>query len=149
MIDLATILEIDGEEDFFCSTIDFSINQNLAFAETKYGKRLIYEREPVRNGDRELTAGFTLDYDQANEIDIKSYGEDLDVKLTYAAAPQGGAHTSIQLHAPRCAFAELAVPPISGGGPIYQAVSLLPYATAPGNELEVTVHTSENAAAFI
>ena len=38
MIDLATILEIDGEEEF-CSTIDFSINQNLAFAETKYGKR--------------------------------------------------------------------------------------------------------------
>ena len=148
MVDLATILEIDGE-DFFCSTIDFNINQNLGFAETKYGKRLVYEREPVRNGDRELTAGFTLDYDQANEIDIKSYGEDLDVKLTFAAAPQGGAHTSIQLHTPRCAFAELAVPPISGGGPIYQAVSLLPYATAPGNELEVTVHTSEAAAAFI
>ena len=149
MVDLATILEIDGEEEF-CSTIDFGINQNLAFAETKYGKRLIYEREPVRNGDRELTAGFTLDYDQAKEIDIKSYGgEDLNVKLTFAAAPQGGNHTSIQLHTPRCTFAEIAVPPISGSGPIYQAVSLLPYATAPGNELEVTVHTSENAAAFI
>ena len=148
MVDLATILEIDGE-DFFCSTIDFGINQNLGNAETKYGKRLIYEREPVRNGDRELTAGFTLDYDQANEIDIKSYGEDLDVKLTFAAAPQGGNHTSIQLHTPRCTFAEIAVPPISGSGPIYQAVSLLPYATAPGNELEVTVHTPENAAAFI
>ena len=148
MIDLGTILEVDGEE-FFCSTINFGINQNLGNAETKYGKRQIYEREPVRNGDRDLTAGFTLDYDQSKEIDIKSYGEDLDVKLTYATAPLGGKHTSIQLHAPRCAFAELAVPPISGGGPIYQAVSLLPYATAPGNELEVTVHTSENAAAFI
>ena len=148
MVDLATIFEIDGEEEF-CSTIDFGINQNLGFAETKYGKRLIYEREPIRNGDRELTAGFTLDYDQANEIDIKSYGEDLDVKLTFAAAPQGGNHTSIQLHAPRCAFAELAVPPISGSGPIYQPVSLLPYATAPGNELEVTVHTAESAANFI
>ena len=44
MVDLATILEIDGE-DFFCSTIDFNINQNLGFAETKYGKRLVYERE--------------------------------------------------------------------------------------------------------
>ena len=148
MVDLATILEIDGDEEF-CSTINFGINQNLAFAETKYGKRLIYEREPVRNGDRELTAGFTLDYDQAKEIAIKSYGEDLDVKLTFAAAPQGGNHTSIQLHAPRCAFAELAVPPISGGGPIYQPVSLLPYATAPGNELAVTVHTPESAANFI
>ena len=148
MVDLATILEIDGEEEF-CSTIDFGINQNLGFAETKYGKRLIYEREPVRNGDRELTAGFTLDFDQANEIDIKSYGEDLDVKLTFAAAPQGGNHTSIELHTPRCTFAEIAVPPISGSGPIYQAVSLLPYATAPGNELEVTVHTAESAANFI
>ena len=148
MVDLATILEIDGE-DFFCSTIDFGINQNLGNAETKYGKRLVYEREPVRNGDRELTAGFTLDYDQSKEIDTKSFGEDLNVKLTYATAPLGGKHTSIQLHAPRCAFAELAIPPISGGGPIYQAVSLLPYATAPGNELELTVHTSESAANFI
>ena len=148
MVDLATILEIDGEEEF-CSTIDFGINQNLGFAETKYGKRLIYEREPVRNGDRELTAGFTLDYDQAKEIDIKSYGEDLDVKLTYATAPQGGNTTMITLHAPRCSFAEIAVPPISGGGPIYQPVSLLPYATAPGNELEVTVYTAESAANFI
>ena len=73
--------------------------------------------KPVRNGDRELTAGFTLDYDQANEIDIKSYGEDLDVKLTFAAAPQGGATTPASNYTPRAVhFAELAVPPISGGG---------------------------------
>ena len=148
MVDLATILEIDGEEEF-CSTINFGINQNLGFAETKYGKRLIYEREPVRNGERELTAGFTLDYDQQKEIDIKSYGEDLDVKLTFAAAPVGGNHTSITLHTPRCAFAEIAVPPIPDPGPIYQPVALVPYATAPGNELEVIVHTAETAANFI
>lgn len=148
MVDLATILEIDGEEEF-CNSINFGINQNLGFAETKYGKRLTYEREPMREGDRELTAGFTLDYDQSKEIDIKSYGEDLNVKLTYAAAPQGGPHTSITLHAPRCSFAEIAVPGIPGGGPIYQPVSLVPYATAPGNELEVVVHTSENEANFI
>ena len=148
MVDLATIFEIDGEEEF-CSTINFGINQNLGFAETKYGKRLIYEREPVREGEREMTAGFTLDYDQSKEIDIKSYGEDLDVKLTFAAAPIGGNHTSITLHAPRCAFAEIAVPPIPGPGPIYQPVALVPYATAPGNELEVIVHTAEAAADFI
>ena len=148
MVDLATILEVDGEEEF-CSAINFGINQNLGFAETKYGKRLIYEREPVRNGERELTAGFTLDYDQSKEIDIKSYGEDLNVKLTFAAAPQGGNHTSITLHTPRCAFAEIAVPPIPGPGPIYQPVALVPYATAPGNELEVIVHTAETAANFI
>ena len=148
MVDLATILEVDGEEEF-CSTINMGINQNLGFAETKYGKRLPYEREPVREGERELTAGFTLDYDQSKDIDIKSYGEDLDVKLIYAAAPQGGPHTSVTLHAPRCSFAEIAVPGIPGGGPIYQAVSLIPYATAPGNELEVIVHTAEDAAAFI
>ena len=148
MVDLATILEVDGKEHY-CSAINMGINQNLGFAETKYGKRSAYEREPVREGDRELTAGFTLDYDQANEIDIKSYGEDLNVKLTYAAAPQGGPHTSIQLHMERCSFEQIAVPGIPGGGPIYQPVSLVPYATAPGNELTVTVHTSEDAAAFI
>lgn len=148
MVDLATLLEIDGTEEF-CNSINFGINQNLSFAETKYGKRLVYEREPVREGERELTAGFTLDYDQSKDIDIKSYGEDLNVKLTYAAAPQGGPHTSVQLHAPRCSFAELAIPGIPGGGPIYQPVSLLPYGTAPGNALSVIVHTSEDAAAFI
>lgn len=148
MVDLATILEIDGEEEF-CSSINFSINQNLGFAETKYGKRLTYERKPMREGERELTAGFTLDYDQSKEIDIKSYGGELDVKLTYAAAPEGGPHTSITLHAPRSSFAEIAVPPIPGGGPIYQPVSLVPYATEPGNELSFIVHTSENATNFI
>ena len=38
MVDIATILEIDGEEEF-CSAINFGISQNLGFAETKYGKR--------------------------------------------------------------------------------------------------------------
>ena len=148
MVDLATILEVDGEEEF-CSTINFGINQNYGFAETKHGKRKIFEREPVRNGERELTAGFTLDLDQHKEYMKKSYGGDLDVKLMFAAAPQGGNHTSIELHSERCSFAEIAVPPIQGSGPIYHPIALLPYATEAGNELTVTVHTAEDASEFI
>ena len=148
MADIGTILDVDGEL-FYCSSIDFGLNQNLDFAETKYGARTAYEREPVRNGNRELTCGFTIDYNQEKGFDKRSFGEDLAVKLTYGTTPLGGQHTSIEFHMPQCAFAEAAVPGIPDGGPIYQPMSLLPYATQAGNELTVTVRNSEAKAAFI
>lgn len=154
MVDLATILEVDGEEEF-CSTINLGLNHNLGFAETKYGKRSIYEREPVRQGEIELTAGFTLDYDQSKQIDIKSYGEDLNVKLQFATAPQGGNPAILEIHAQRCSFAEIAVPPISDSGPIYQPVSLIPYGSTEDTAkdadkaLKVSVYSAESGPKFI
>ena len=154
MVDLATILEIDGEEEY-CSAINFGLNHNLGFAETKHGKRSIYEREPVRQGEFELTAGFTLDYDQSKDIDIKSYGEDLNVRLQFATAPQGGNPAILEIHAQRCAFEQIAVPPISDSGPIYQPVNLIPYGSTESTAadadkvLKVTVYSSEDGAAFI
>ena len=149
MTDIGVLINIDGTY-YFCSTISWDMNQNLTQPATAYGARDAFRRSLVRDtAGRQLTCAFTLDYDKENGFVRKSEGDELDVKLTWATMPRGGKHTSVEFHMPRCAFAENALPPISDPGPIYQPISLVPYATDAGNELTVTIYTSEASMQFL
>lgn len=136
-------------EQFFCSALEFSMNQNYAFPDTAYGARSVFRREPAHSTTpRSLSCGFTIDHRQSDGFDVKSFGGDIPVRLIYSIAPLGGNHASIEFNMPQCAFAEPAIPGIPDGGPVYRAVSLSPYATSPGNELTVYVRNAQPKAEF-
>ena len=137
------------DEQFFCSALEFSMNQNYAFPDTSYGARSVFRREPAHSPTpRSLSCGFTIDHRQSDGFDVKSFGDDIPVRLIYSIAPLGGNHASIEFNMPQCAFAEPAIPGIPDGGPVYRAVSLSPYATSPGNELTVYVRNAQPNANF-
>ena len=149
MTDIGVLVDIDGTY-YFCSTISWDMNQNLTQPATIYGARDAFQRSLIRDpAGRQLTCAFTLDYDVEDEFTRKSEGDDLNVKLIWATTPRGGKHTSVEFAMPRCTFAENALPPISDPGPIYRPISLIPYATDAGNELTITVYTSEATTLFL
>ena len=148
MTSMGVELWADGEQ-FFCSTLAFNMNQNYGFPETSFGSRTVFRRQPAHTATpRALSCGFTLDYRQSDKFDIKSFGEDIPVRLIYSTVPLGGNHSSIEFNMPQCTFAEAAVPTIPGGDPVYNAISLNPYATEPGNELTVYVRNAQPKAEF-
>ena len=148
MTNMGVELWADGEQ-FFCSTLSFNMNQNYGFADTSYGARSVFRREPAHTATpRALSCGFTIDYRQSDNFDIKSFGEDIPVRLIYSTVPLGGNHSSIEFYMPQCTFSEVAVPTIPGGAPVYNAISLNPYATEPGNELTVYVRNAQPKAEF-
>ena len=137
MTNMGVELWADGKQ-FFCSALEFSMNQNYAFPDTSYGARTVFRREPAHSTTpRSLSCGFTIDHRQSDGFDVKSFGDDIPVRLIYSTVPLGGNHASIEFNMPQCAFAEPAIPGIPDGGPVYRAVSLSPYATSPGNELTI------------
>ena len=158
MVDMGTELRVGDSGDdifssddylYYCTALSWALNQNYDFVETAQGARSAYRREPnYTDTPRQITTGFTVDYRRSDRFDVKSFGDDLAVAMLYSTTPKGGNHTSIELYMPRCAFSEIAVPPIPGGGPITQALNLLPYATGPGNELEIYVRTAQSKAEF-
>ena len=97
---------------------------------------------------RSLSCGFTIDHRQSDGFDVKSFGDDIPVRLIYSTVPLGGNHASIEFNMPQCAFAEPAIPGIPDGGPVYRAVSLSPYATSPGNELTIFVRNAQPKTEF-
>lgn len=148
MTNMGIELWADGEQ-FFCSSMDFSMNQNYGFPDTAYGARTVFRREPAHTATpRELSCGFTIDYRQSDEFDIKSFGDDIPVRLIYSIVPKGGNHASIEFYMPQCTFSEVAIPGISDGGPVYNAIALSPYATKPGNELTIYVRNAQPKANF-
>lgn len=148
MTDMGVELWADNEQ-FFCSAMEFSMNQNYEFPETSRGARTVFRREPAHSTTpRSLSCGFTIDHRQSDGFDIKSFGDDIPVRLIYSTVPLGGNHASIEFSMPQCAFAESAIPGIPDGGPVYRAVSLSPYATLPGNELTIYVRNAQPKAEF-
>ena len=148
MTNMGVELWVDGEQ-FFCSTLSFNMNQNYGFPETSFGSRTVFRRQPAHTATpRVLSCGFTIDHRRSDNFIPKSYGEDIPVRLIYSTVPLGGNHSSIEFYLPQCAFSEVAIPPISGGGPVYNAIALSPYATAPGNELTIYVRNAQPKAEF-
>ena len=141
-------LWVDGEQ-FFCSTLSFNMNQNYGFPETSFGSRTVFRRQPAHTATpRALSCGFTIDHRRSDNFIPKSYGQDVPVRLIYSTVPLGGNHSSIEFYMPQCTFSEVAIPPISGGGPVYNAIALSPYATEAGNELTVYVRNAQPKAEF-
>ena len=136
MTNMGLELWVDGEQ-FFCSTLAFNMNQNYGFPDTSFGSRTVFRRQPAHTATpRALSCGFTIDYRQSDKFDIKSFGEDIPVRLIYSTVPLGGNHSSIEFYMPQCTFAEVAVPTIPGGDPVYNAIALSPYATEPRQRID-------------
>ena len=124
------------------STAGMDLNQNYGYAETRFGGRSAFNPPPdFTETPREANLNFTINYDQADRLDLESFGGEVSAKLLYQTVPLGGDHVSLEISFPYCGFAESAVPGIPGLGPVYQGVSLAPYATGPRNEMAITVRS--------
>ena len=147
--DFGTIFKIDGNQ-YDTSDVNFSLNQNLEENPIRNGSGSVWAAAPVRgDSTRELTCGATINYDQRNDFDAASLGEDVAVEIVYQTIIRGGRHNSVRLNMPQCQWAESATPPIEGAGFIQQTLSLLPYATSAGDELTLEVRNGQSAAEFI